>query len=473
MSHTACPEAGDHAAVPLEGPFSHLPTELLIQIFVLCSHSGGPLTPLDLSAVCRRWREVCISSPHVWQLIVVSTLSRSIPSIRSQAELWITRSAPLPFDVHVDLPDCEALLPIISYFLPHIHRWRDCSISLGGRTVWQTSPVNFSHFSERLELQHLEVHLRTPVADDRNLDASFSYRGNAVGQVSMEITASYLPSPGSLNPLHFTSLDISESYPLYAVRSPDLLGFLQQCPSLERFSFRGVCFQEGALTVSPVVALPRLHTLILDSTCIQRSILSHLHLPALRVLHLRQLNMDFSLHRYHIAEPGDSDDEAHDFSQSPSSDHHTGMGMRKLISRSNPPLEILSMGLSDMRTKDFSWVFDRLSHLRQFTIVGSDMSNKVIRLLKPVPIGGAEGDVDGHPQEMRVRLPQLEILRLVSCQQFSGDALVDALTTRVRYTDTATPDQSLTQVIIASCNGLKPNHEAELSWYLRDRLHVL
>ncbi|KAI6147327.1 hypothetical protein BKA82DRAFT_4152489 [Pisolithus tinctorius] len=387
MSHTACPEAGDHAAVPLEGPFSHLPTELLIEIFVLCSHSGGPLTPLDLGAVCRRWREVCISSPHVWQLIVVSTLSRSIPSIRSQAELWITRSAPLPFDVHVDLPD-----------------------------LCRLSPANFSHSSERLELQHLDVHLRTPV--------------NAVGQVSMEITASYLPSR-SLNPLHFTSLDISESYPLHAVQSPDLLSFLRG----GRFN----CFP-------PVIPLPRLHTLILDSTCIQRSILSHLHLPALRVLHLRQLNMDFSLH-------------PHDFSQSPSSDHHTGMGMRKLISRSNPPLEILSMGLSDMRTKDFSWVFDRLSHLRQFAI--------------PVTIGGGEGDLDGHPQEMRVRLPQLEILKLVSCQQFSGDALVDALTVRVRYTDAVTPDQSLTRVIIASCNGLQPNHEEELFWYLRDRLQVL
>ncbi|KAI6041383.1 hypothetical protein EDC04DRAFT_2669190 [Pisolithus marmoratus] len=475
MSPT-CLESGNNAAAVLGGPFSRLPTELFIQIFVLCGRSGEPFTPLNLGTVCKRWREVCISSPHVWQLIVVSTLSRSITSIRSQAELWISRSFPLSFDVHIELADCEALLPIISNFLPHIHRWRECNITFEGHTVWQAPLTNFSQSSQCLELQHLNVHLRTPVADDRNLDAEnsfFSCRVNAVGQVSMEIATSYLPSPGSLNSLQFTSIDIGEGCLALAVQSPNLLNFLRRCPNLERFAFRGVCYEEGVLArTPPVVALPRLHTLVLDSTCIQRSILSHLHLPALRALYLRQLNMDFSLDSYHVTEPGDSDDEARDFSQSPSSDHHTGMGMRKLISRSNPPLEILNMGLSDMRTKDFSWVFDRLPHLKQFAIVGSDMSDKVIRLLKPVPIGRGEGDLDGHQQEMRVRLPQLEILRLVSCQQFSGDALVDSLIARVRYTDNITPNQTLTRVVIASCNGFTPNHEEELFWHLRNRLRV-
>ncbi|KAI6117580.1 hypothetical protein EDD16DRAFT_1587767 [Pisolithus croceorrhizus] len=51
--------------------------------------------------------------------MVVSTLLRSISSILSQVELWISRSFPLLFDVHIDQADCEALLPIISYFLPH------------------------------------------------------------------------------------------------------------------------------------------------------------------------------------------------------------------------------------------------------------------------------------------------------------------------------------------------------------------
>ncbi|KAI6110114.1 hypothetical protein F5141DRAFT_1118793 [Pisolithus sp. B1] len=130
----------------------------------------------------------------------------------------------------------------------------------------------------------------------------------------MEIAVSCLQSPGSLNPFRFASINIGESCLAHAVRSPDLLNFLRRCPNLERFSFRGVCCEEGPLTVSPpVVALPRLHTLILDSTCIQRCALSHLHLPALRALHMRQLNMNFFLDNYRVTESGDSDDEAHDF----------------------------------------------------------------------------------------------------------------------------------------------------------------
>ena len=175
--------------------------------------------------------------------------------------------------------------------------------------------------------------------------------------------------------------------------------------------------------------------------------------------------MDASLHGYHVLEHGDSDDEAHDFSQSPSSDHHTGMGLRKLIQRSRPPLEVLDMDLSDMRTKDFRWVFDRLPHLKQFSIVGSDLSNKVVQLFRPesVPAPG-----DGR---FRVRLPQLTTLKLFGCQQFSGDALVEALGARVIYTDAVTPNDTLVNVVVSGCHNFTTNHGIQLSWYLHQRLH--
>src|ERR1700683_1780689 len=68
-----------------------------------------------------------------------------------------------------------------------------------------------------------------------------------------------------------------------------------------------------------------------------------------------------------------------------------GMGLRKLITRSNPPLEVLDMDLSDMRSKDFTWCFDRLSTLRRFRITGSDMSDRVIDLFKPVFLPRCDG----------------------------------------------------------------------------------
>jgi len=284
----------------------------------------------------------------------------------------------------------------------------------------------------------------------------------------MKITASSLPSPELINPLHFTSLDITETSFAHTVRSPQLLTFLARCPNLEHFYLHGVSYEEGVLSASPlVVTLPRLHTFLLDLVCIQRSVLSHLHLPALRELHLRHLNMDVFLDGYHLEEHGDSDDEAHDFSQSPWSDHHTGMGLRKLIQRSHPPLEILDMDLSDMRTKDFRWVFDRLPHLKQFSIVGSDMSNEVVQLFKPEPLT-VPGSGDAH---CRVRLPQLTTLKLFGCQQLSGDALVEALSARVTYTDVATPNDTLANVIVSGCHNFTASHGIQLSWYLHNRLH--
>ncbi|KIJ62720.1 hypothetical protein HYDPIDRAFT_114411 [Hydnomerulius pinastri MD-312] len=452
---------------------SNLPAELLIEIFVTSSRVGGPFTPLALARVCQLWREICISSPRIWQLIIVNKSWRSISSIRAQAELWIARSAPLPFDVDVELADFERLLPIMSCFLPHIARWMECKISFDGRTT-HTCLSDLTLSAPRRILHHLDVRLKAPFDEDGSSDDDdsvfFSCGTSSFRHVSMKIAASNLPSADFINPLLFTSLDITETSFTHTVRSPELLGFLGRCPNLEHFYLHGVSFEEGILDTSPpVVALPRLHTLLLDLVCIQRTVLSHLYLPALRELHLRHLNMDFSLDGYHNEEEGDSEDEAHDFSQSPSSDHHTGMGIRKLISRSRPPLEILDMDLSDMRTKDFIWVFDRLPHLKQFSIVGSDMSNEVVRLFKPVPIASGVGSND---EGVRVRLPQLSALKLFGCQQFSGKELVEALSARVHYTDRATPNETLTNVVISGCNRFLSSHRHELSWHLHDRLHV-
>lgn len=447
-----------------------LPPELLIDVFAL-SASHSQFAPIVICAVCKLWRDTCLASPRVWQLIIVSNSSRPISTIKAQAELWIARSDPLPFNVDVNLDNFDRLLPIISCFLPHLSRWMDCGVSFQGRT----SHVRLSDLAlatPRRVLHHLDIRLKLPFGGDGDDDEDifFSCGTAAFRHVSMKITASCLPSLDLINPLYFTSLDITELSFVHTVRSHELLGFLARCPNLEHFYLHGVSYEEPVLTSSPItVTLPRLHTLLLDLICIQRSILSHLHLPALRELHLRHLNMDVSLDGYHLEEYGDSDDEAYDFSQSPSSDHHTGMGLRKLILRSRPPLEILDMDLSDMRTKDFRWVFDRLPHLKQFSIVGSDMSDKVVQLLKPEPLQTVPGF--GPHRRCRVRLPQLTTLKLFGCQQFSGDALVDALSARVLYTDTATPNETLVNVVVAGCHNFTTDHGIQLLWYLHERLH--
>lgn len=450
------------------GPFSSLPPELLFEIFSTCSLTGNWHIPLTLSKVCRLWRDLILSSPCIWQIIVVLESRRTISSIRTQAELWVARSSPLPFKVVLKISDFERLLPIMSCFFPHIARWMCCTITYDGRT-FETSLSDLTLSSPRRILHHLNILLKTPfegpAGGDEDDVVFFSCGTAAYRHISMNAITTKLPHAEMLNPLLFTCLDISETPYEHSVPSPDLLRFLTHCPNLEHLYFHGFSDDEGTLdTPPPAVALPRLHTLLLDGICNQRSILSHLYLPALRELRLRHINVDYSLAPYHISEEGDSDDESHDFSQSPHSDLHTGMGLRRLLSRSRPPLEVLDMDLSDMRTKDFCWVFDRLPELNQFSIVGSDLSDSVVALFTPVTCDGEE--------RMRVRLPKLSVLRMYSCQQFSGDALVEALSARVRYTDRTTPDATLKTVVISNCNKLTAGNAQELSWHLRDRLHV-
>ncbi|KAG1879147.1 hypothetical protein F4604DRAFT_1891814 [Suillus subluteus] len=399
-------------------PFSSLPPELLIEIFSTCSLTGDWHTPLTLSKVCCLWRDLIISSPCIWQMIVILDSRRTMSSIRTQAELWIARSSPLPFN---------RLLPIMSCFLPNLARWMRCTITYDGRTI-ETSLSDLTLSSPRRILHHLDIILKTPfedVAGDDGDDIIFFSCG------STTYPTTKLPYA------EMTAFECS-------VRSPDLLRFLAHCPNLEHLYFH-------------------------DQICNQRSILSHLYLPALRELYLRHINVDDQLEPYHVPEEGDSDDEAHDFSQSPHSDLHTGMGIRKLLSRSRPPLEILDMDLSDMRTKDFRWVFDKLPDLKQFSIVGSDMSDSVVALFAPFAVGDGDGQ-DG--ERMSVRLPKLSVLKMYSCQQLSGDALVKSLSARVHYTDHATPDATLGTVVISSCNNFTASHAQELSWDLHDRLHV-
>ena len=445
-----------------------LPPELLVEIFACCgSNSDAPYTPAVISSVCRLWRDICLASPRPWQHIFVR--DESDRRIKAQADLWIARSDPLQFTVHIHLSDFDRLLPILSCFLPYLSRWSDCTLAFHGR-AFHTSLSDITLANSRRILHHLALRLKVPFDTDGNDDSTifFSCGSSSFRHVSMKVTTSSLPY--FINPLYFTSLDITEFSFSHTVRSAELLNFLARCPNLEHFDLHGVSYEEGILTISPTtVTLPRLHTLLLDLVCIQRSILSHLHLPALRELRLRHLNMDVALDSYHLHEDGDSDDEANDFSQSPSSDHHTGMGLRKLILRSRPPLEVLDMDLSDMRTKDFRWVFDRLPTLKHFSIVGSDMSDEVVQLFKPELVQTPPGS--SPDPRYRVRLPLLTTLRLSGCQQFSGEALVDALIARVLYTDTTTPRETLTCVVVSGCHHLTPRHGLQLSWYLHERLH--
>lgn len=124
------------------------------------------------------------------------------------------------------------------------------------------------------------------------------------------------------------------------------------------------------------------------------------------------------------------------------------------------------MDYSDMRTKDFRFVFSRLGALEHFFIEASDMSDKVIELLRPF--------VPRRNEQRRVRLPRLQSLELASCNELSGDVLLDVLCERMRMTDKLLTweGNTLTEVVISDCAGFKGNHADILRKELGDRLRL-
>jgi hypothetical protein len=457
--------APDDAAPPSPSSatsINTLPPELLIEIFAFYSVIE-PLGPLAVRSVSPRWRDIADTSPLVWRHISLDDGKRSLSVQRRQAEVWAERSSPLTFDIEVNATNPDSVLPLISPLLPSLVRWR--SFSLTGQREEEVDVAEMSLSPVTLSTLNVSIcdwEIEPWEDDDAKTMFVPTYPAWPFGYV-MNVWTCKLPSHQMLAPLRFTCISITEgSFGTVSAPPKSILEFLQACPELESFYFAGWPHDEDvSKDVSPVVSLPKLHTLHLRSTCSARAYLSNLDTPHLQNLYLAHLNVDFKLPGEYN-EPGDSDDEAGDFSQSPWSDRATGMGLRKLIHRCKPPIKVLEMDFTDMRTKDFRYVFDKLPDLEDFRIVASDMSDTVVRMFKPTLL--EDGSVG-------LRVPHLRQLKLYNCQRITGSAVVSALESRVAYTDKNHGD-TLTEVVIVGCEGFTGSHRAKLERTLRNRLHI-
>ena len=76
---------------------------------------------------------------------------------------------------------------------------------------------------------------------------------------------------------------------------------------------------------------------------------------------------------------------------------------------------------------------------------------------------------------LRVRMPKLSALELWNCQRLTGDAIVDALGARVRFTDNVTDRNAyarLSDVAVINCANFLPRHVMSLSPVLGTRLRT-
>ena len=449
-------------------PINKLPPELLIEVLAYCTRNTA-LAPLTLRRVTSWWKEIVDTSPRLWQNLLLNDHDTAYVLPKQQAELWTTRSQPLKYDVELQVDDPDSIFPLVSPLLSTVDRWR--SFRLSGKREEEVSIGNLELTPNSLTHLHVFLHDYTDELEDDGLpkitfaptypDQSYTF--------AMSIWLSNIPSPSLLPRLRFVHISISESDQFDLHTQPkDILEFLKACPELKSFYLSSWPYLEPVIGPLPEVHLPNLVELNLKSTCSVRPILSSLITPRLEYVYLSHLNVDFQLlGDYH--EEGDSEDEAHDYSQSPSSDRATGMGLRRLITRCNPPIKLLEMDFCDMRTKDFEYVFNRLPLLEDFHIVASDMSDKVINLLRPVcPAPGSTST----STSTCVRLPCLRYLKLVNCQRLTGEAILKALVERVVWTEAVCPENTLAEVTILGCQGFTTWDRHVLSLSLGRRLRT-
>lgn len=538
-----------HITAMTPGPIDRVPPEILIEIFVLATQEpGDDHLALKLTGVCRSWRAIVRNTCRVWQKIHLRD-DRSYRINITHSIIWIEYSRTLPLDVSMHMTNGDdMLLNNLSMFLGSLNRWRSCTLTGFHEYFIDLEQLRKKSGSTADRVEHFQLVLKdiaglemygplwdadAPGPDPETEKFPLRLFLGRAEELVFRITLSHVPRPRphKLSWVHtITELTIGECAREVSTDPVDILSFLGAFFNVEVFRYYDSPSDGSRAPYVRRAAIPlhKLRVLLLDSTCFVRTFLSNIDAPGLEKLYLRHTNNDFQLRHdpyADIYEDGDSDDEARDFSQSPWSDHATGMGLRSLLARCNPPLKLLVMDYSDMRTKDFKWCFDRLDKLEAFHIVASDMSDCVVKLLAPYraarpkkrrsnslesrsrsvisPVGllsmgfrrrggsdagiQAEGSavsadvgtdqdavVDDEQYVTQVRMPKLRNLRLVQCQQLSGDEVVNALQARARFTDAAVKrewydGETLAEVAVVRCMNVTVHHALDLSAYFGNR----
>ncbi|KAH9474589.1 hypothetical protein JR316_0013051 [Psilocybe cubensis] len=88
---------------------SSLPNEVISQIFLfMCAPETSvweflcfPPTQFLIGSVCKEWRQIAWSTPHLWDNIEIQLVRKSCETQIELLEEWIERSGNLPLDIHI------------------------------------------------------------------------------------------------------------------------------------------------------------------------------------------------------------------------------------------------------------------------------------------------------------------------------------------------------------------------------------
>ncbi|KAJ7367761.1 hypothetical protein DFH08DRAFT_829297 [Mycena albidolilacea] len=112
-------------------PVLTLPAEIVSEIFLHCLPIYplfppllGPSSPTVLTQICRKWREIALTTPALWRAISLSELAIPIGEQAKLVDTWLTRSRCLP--VHFQFSNRFApsrAAEVLASVVPHRARW--------------------------------------------------------------------------------------------------------------------------------------------------------------------------------------------------------------------------------------------------------------------------------------------------------------------------------------------------------------
>ncbi|KAJ7113009.1 hypothetical protein C8R44DRAFT_856059 [Mycena epipterygia] len=115
-------------------PVLTLPNEIVSEIFIhvlpvypLCPPMLGRLSPNLLAQICRKWREIALSTPRLWSAI---SLEYNPLEWLPMLESWLNRSGSCPLSIQLDGGGWNGYIPqIFAALVPHRARWEYLKIS--------------------------------------------------------------------------------------------------------------------------------------------------------------------------------------------------------------------------------------------------------------------------------------------------------------------------------------------------------
>jgi len=119
-------------------PVFTLPNEIVSDIFIhflpaypLRPPLVGTLSPTVLTHICRRWRDIALSTPALWRAVVVYDGLRNYDGDVSTSDMWLSRSRCCPLSVEISEDDDPAPSPeVYAAVVSHRARWEYLKIHL-------------------------------------------------------------------------------------------------------------------------------------------------------------------------------------------------------------------------------------------------------------------------------------------------------------------------------------------------------